>query len=224
MNALSLRRLSAAALDFCLPRRCLLCREALEGDGPLCPRCEMTLPVTEEQAVQTGTPFDRCLSPVYYSGALRESFHRYKFGGHWHYSAIYARWMWECVRQWERDPFDLVTWVPVSLPRRLRRGYDQALRLARDLSRLGGLPLEGTLDKYRHNAEQSGTRSAEERRKNTRNVYRLRRGAEVTGKRVLLVDDIITTGSTLEEASRVLREAGAAEIVCVTLARTPREG
>lgn len=214
------RRLVSAALDFCLPRRCLFCGAELEGDGPLCARCEAGLPRTGAMAVQSGTHFDRCLSPLYYTGGLRDSFHRYKFRGHWHYSSIYAQWMWECLRAREDTGFDCITWVPISRLRYLRRGYDQSKRLARDVARHSGLLLCPVLVKTRNNPAQSGTHSAEERRENTKGVYRLKQGAEVRGKRVLLVDDIITTGSTLEEASRVLREAGAAELRCLTLART----
>lgn len=215
------KRLAAAALDFCLPRRCLFCRGELEDAGPLCPACEAELPRTGAQAVPSGVRFERCLSPLYYTGALRDSFHRYKFGGRWHYSRVYAQWMWDCLRSRESVPFDCITWVPISRLRYLRRGYDQSGRLARGVAGHSGLPRKPLLEKIRNNPAQSGTHSAEERRENTQGVYRLRRGAEVRGKRILLVDDIITTGSTLEEASRVLHEAGAAEVCCLTLARTP---
>jgi ComF family protein len=218
-----LRHLGKTALDFCLPRKCLFCRSELEEDVPLCPACQKALPVTGERAMRKGVHFDRCLSPLYYTGGLRDSFHRYKFAGHWHYSRIFARWMWECLEREEPDfvRFDLVTWTPLSLPRALKRGYDQSRRLAQGVARQAGLPLVPTLEKTRNNPPQSGTAGSEARRKNTIGVYRLRPDAAVRGKRILLVDDIVTTGSTLEEASRILREAGGAEICCLTLARTP---
>ena len=218
-----LRHLGKTALDFCLPRKCLFCRSELAEDVPLCPACQKALPVTGERADRKGVHFGRCLSPLYYTSGLRDSFHRYKFGGHWHYSRIFARWMWECLEKEEPDflRFDLVTWTPLSLPRALKRGYDQSRRLAQGVARRSGLPLVPTLEKTRNNPPQSGTAGPKERRKNTAGVYRLKPGASVRDKRILLVDDIITTGSTLEEASRILQEAGAAEICCLTLARTP---
>lgn len=214
-------RLALWLLDFCLPRRCLVCQTHLETEpGPLCAACQSAL--AGQEAVQPGTSFTRCLSPLRYEEPLRASFLRYKFLGHWHYSRVYAQWMWECLLRCEPDfrRFDCVTWTPLSLPRQLRRGYDQSRRLAQGVARHSGLPLCGMLEKHRHIAPQSGTRDAAERRRNVRNVYRLRRGVSAEGKRILLVDDIITTGSTLEEASRVLREAGAAEVCCLTLAHT----
>jgi ComF family protein len=218
-----LRRLGEEALDFCLPRRCLFCGRALERDAPLCPACQDALPVTGERAARKGVHFDRCLSPLYYTGGLRDSFHRYKFRGRWHYSDVYAQWMWECLKKAEPDyhRFNLVTWTPLSLPRTLKRGYDQSRRLAQGVAKGSALALVPTLEKTRNNRPQSGTAGPEERRKNTIGVYRLKPGVSVQGKRILLVDDIITTGATLEEASRILREAGAAELCCLTLARTP---
>ena len=215
------RRLAGLVLEFWMPRRCLICQKHLEAEpGELCPACRSALSDPAQREVRTGVHFRRCLSPLRYEGELRSSFLRYKFRGHWHYSHTYARWMWECLHELEPDlrRFDCVTWTPLSLPRRLRRGYDQAQRLSRGVARYSGLPLCPLLEKYRHTSPQSGTRDAAERSGNVRDVYRLRRGACVEGKRIVLVDDIITTGSTLEEASRVLREAGAAEICCLTLA------
>lgn len=214
-------RLARSALDFCLPRRCLFCLTPLEDkEEPLCPACRTTLPLTGAQAVRTGRHFQRCLSPFWYTGAVRESFHRYKFQAHWHYSRPYARWMWECLRenQPELSRFQLVTWTPLSLPRLLSRGYDQSRRLAQGVARLSGLPLVPTLEKLRHTPRQSSTHSAEERRSNAAGVYRLKPGLSVRGMHIVLVDDIITTGATLEEAGRMLREAGAAELCCLTLA------
>lgn len=232
------KRLAAEAADFCLPRRCVLCQRALEdGDPFLCPRCAEHLPRTHGQAAQAGMHFSRCLSPLWYDEAVRESFLRYKFNAHWHYSHAYGQWMWDCLRRQEPDwqRFDLVTWTPLSLPRYLRRGYDQSKRLAQVVAAHSGLPLVSTLVKHRHIAAQSGTASAQERWENVQGVYRLRSGSvspgqqhpntssslrDLHGLRILLVDDIITTGATLEEASRVLQSGGAAEVCCLTLARS----
>ena len=217
------KRLGRGIMDFCLPPRCILCQKELENsDGPLCPTCAARMPWTGENAVQNGMRFDRCLSAVYYTGDLRESFHRYKFNAHWHYSWIYGRWMWECLKNNDPDclRFDCISWTPLSLPRYLKRGYDQSRRLALAVSRLSGLPLRSTLVKCKHTPAQSGTASADLRWANVSGAYRLKPRAPVKGKRILLVDDIITTGATLEEACRVLRDGGARELCCLTLARS----
>ena len=115
-----------------------------------------------------------------------------------------------------RETADLVTWVPISGIRRLFRGYDQDELLARVIARELGLPCRKTLNKVRHNRAQSGIRGHARRRANVLGVYRP--AGDVAGKRILLVDDILTTGATAGECARVLLTAGAKEIHCVVVA------
>lgn len=124
-----------------------------------------------------------------------------------------------CARSW-RGEYDLVTWVPLSRRRLRERGYDQARLLARSTARELGLPLTPTLHKQRNTQPQSGTGDAAKRRANIAGAYRMKQGADVTGKRVLLMDDIVTTGATLSECARVLGKAGAEQVVCATVARS----
>ena len=114
---------------------------------------------------------------------------------------------------------DLVTWVPLSRKRRRRRGYDQAGLLAKEVARLLQLPLESCLEKTRHNPAQSGTADAAARWRNVQGVYRA--VTSFAQERVLLSDDIVTTGATLSEAAGTLLAAGASEVIGLTLARTP---
>ena len=119
--------------------------------------------------------------------------------------------------------FDTVTWVPVS-PRRLRqRGYDQARLLAESACRLWETKPLPLLRKTVHNPAQSGLKEAAARRANVLGVYEAVDPERISGHRILLVDDICTTGATLAECARVLREAGAADVVCAAAALTPLE-
>ncbi|MCC8075786.1 MAG: ComF family protein [Clostridiales bacterium] len=225
----NLRRTGALVRDFLWPTKCLFCQRPLEdGETLLCAKCGPQVPWTGADCAQQGMYFDRCLSPLYYTEVFKPAFHRYKFLGHWHYSWVFGQWMWDCLQANDPDcsRFDCITWAPLSFWRRQRRGYDQARRLALAVSRFSGLPLQQTLVKFRHTPPQSGTEQAALRWENVRGVYRPKSGVPLEGKRLLLVDDVITTGATLEEASAVLRRAGAAEICCLTLARSAygREG
>lgn len=168
---------------------------------------------------RTGEFFDRCVSPLWYQDAVRDSHHRYKFSGARSYAAPYATLMAQCVTDRLEGEFDMLTWVPLSRKRRRERDYDQSELLARELGRKLGLPVERLLDKVRHTPAQSGLKGDSARRANVLDAYRLRPGVQVAGRRILLVDDVVTTGSTLSECARVLRTAGADRVTCITLAR-----
>ena len=116
------------------------------------------------------------------------------------------------------EGFDLLTWVPVSPLRKLTRGYDQSELIACSVGRELGLTPVPLLKKVRHNRKQSRLAHAPERRANVLGVYRAIAPEVLTGKRVLLVDDIVTTGATAGEAARVLRTAGAKEVHCGAVA------
>jgi ComF family protein len=117
----------------------------------------------------------------------------------------------------------VITWVPLSRKRKRTRGYDQARLLAEALAAGSSIPCSGLLVKQREAAPQSGSGGREERKANIRDAYRTKNEIDIRGKTVLLVDDIVTTGATLEECAAVLSSAGAACIKAVTIARTEKE-
>ncbi len=118
------------------------------------------------------------------------------------------------------DRYDVITWVPISAARKRTRGFDQAMLLAYTIAlELQDVALE-TLRKIVHNEAQSNLSGAALRRKNVSGVYEVVDASLVHGKRVLIVDDILTTGSTLSECATALLSAGATEVVCAVLARS----
>ena len=114
---------------------------------------------------------------------------------------------------------DIITWVPLSRKRLRQRGYDQARLLATELSKKAGIECCRLLKKTRNNPAQSGTGGAEKRRANVSGVYTALSPEKITGKSILIVDDIVTTGATLSECGRMLLSAGAKEVKAVTVAR-----
>ena len=212
--------LCSRLLDLLYPPRCPFCDHLLTRDEPfLCARCQKELPWTMgEQGRRKGEFFSVCAAPLWYQGLVRESHHRYKFSGTRCYAKPYAKLMAQCVQDRLDGPFDTLTWVPLSKRRLRRRGYDQARLLAEELAAHLGMCAEPLLVKARDTKAQSTLSGASERRANVLGVYSLRPDVNVDEKRVLLVDDVTTTGATLAECARVLRTAGAAEVVCVTLA------
>ena len=205
-------------LDLFFPRRCIFCHRLMREEGTVCSDCAASLPETGTEAVQRLKEIDRCCSPLYYEGDVRSSLLRYKFGGQKMYAKVYGEFL---SRSIDENGFfcDSITWAPLSRQRLRKRGYDQARLLAEELARKKGIPCIQLLRKTRNNRAQSSTESAEERRKNVHGVYEAMPGAPIAGRDILLVDDIVTTGSTLSECARVLKAAGAASVSAVTVAR-----
>ena len=165
----------------------------------------------------------RCAAPLWYQGLAREGLHRFKFRGVSSAAGPLGELLAQCAAEHFSGAFDTVTWVPVS-PRRLRqRGYDQARLLAESACRLWDTTPVPLLCKTVHNPAQSGLRESAARRANVLGVYAPASPEQTAGKRILLVDDICTTGATLMECARVLREAGAEDVICAAVALTPLE-
>lgn len=207
-------------LDLLYPPRCPFCHRFLDGGMRVCARCERSLPYMPAGRVDGSFKnVDECFSVLRYEGDVRKSLHRYKFGGISAYAGCYAKLLAECIED-NAIYADVVTWAPLSARRLRERGYDQARLLAEGAAEYMETPCLPLLKKRRHNAAQSGTKSADERRRNVRGVYAYAGNTPLDGMTVLLVDDIVTTGATLDECAGVLRKAGAAEILALTLACT----
>ena len=195
--------------------------ERAERDA--CKACLAELPWTDaSSAVRTGRAFSQCVSPFFLTGKVHQALVDYKYHQRESYGVCFGRWMGACARRCLSDPFDLVTWVPVSRKRLRERGFDQCRLLAVQVAKGYGQRPVRTLEKWKvvpSLATSEGGRAV--RQKLVDGVYRAVLPETVAGKRILLVDDIITTGSTLEEAARTLLAAGAAKVCCVTAARTP---
>lgn len=207
-----------ALLDFFYPPKCVLCGHLLKtGEETVCDPCGRLL---LSQAIQEkrDESFSVCISPFIYDGLVRDSIHRYKFGGREHYAAAFGNWLAAAVRERLSGQFDLISWVPVGRRRRRERGYDQALLLASHTAKALNMPLVRTLMKIRNNPAQSMTRSTAERRDNVKNVYLPYHPEHYQNGRILIIDDVMTTGATLTECCRVLHAAGVARVVCATLA------
>ena len=212
---------AAWLLDLLFPPKCVFCGRILSsGERDLCARCQSELPWLEGAAAeQTGEFFSLCVSPLRYQDQVRDSIRRYKFKGRRGYHKAYGKLVAQCVHDHLAGRYDLISWVPLSDKRKKERGYDQAFLLAGAAAlELDDVAVE-TLRKGRHTDAQSGLDDDAARRANVLGAYTVVDPELVAGKRVLLIDDVITTGSTMAECARALRTAGAKEVLCATLAR-----
>ena len=209
-----LQRLTA----LLFPPKCVLCRELLRTqETDLCHRCRLEVPVAAKSKFKLS--FVAHWAAVwYYKDDVRGSLLRYKFSNRRSYAQSYGRFLAMKLQTEELDDFDVLTWVPVGFFRRLKRGYDQDALIAHAVAAELGVTAVQTLKKVKNTPPQSGIHDAAKRRANVLNAYRVTDPALVRGKRVLLIDDIITTGATVSECARVLLTAGAKEVNCAAVA------
>lgn len=211
-----MNRFSRDALNFFFPRRCPFCGAVVDNKELLCADCRKELPFTEEHACVERS-FGRCAAPLYYEERVRSALLEYKFHGKMGGLDCFGRLLAECAAEEYMGCFDTITWVPVSHKRLKQRGFDQSRLLAASACvDWHTQPLE-TLRKVQDNPPQSGIDDADRRRANVLGVYEPVE-EHIRGRRLLLVDDICTTGATLGECVRVLKSAGAEDVVCLTLA------
>lgn len=210
-------------LDLLFPRKCPFCRAILaDPNAPLCSNCQPRLPWQTGKAAERKVDFtDGCLSPLGYRDSVPEAIRRYKFSGVRAYARPFGLLMAQCAADHTLE-VDCVTWVPLSAKRLRRRGYDQAELLARGVGERLGLPVQPLLQKIRDTQAQSDLETEGARRANALGAYVVLPGAGMEGKRILLVDDVVTSGATLSECARMLRQAGAVKIYGLTLARARR--
>lgn len=210
-------------LDLLFPPRCAFCRRLLrENERGMCKECRKSLPYVPEGTGNENISHVRlCVAPLYYEGSVRDSILRYKFHGITAYKNIYAELLADCVKDSGID-CDMITWAPLSKRRLRKRGYDQARLIAETAAKLLDKPCARTLEKRRNNPPQSSLDGAEKRRANAAGVYRCTEADKIKGKTMLIIDDIVTTGSTLSECAKVLKGAGAAEIYAAAVASAHR--
>ena len=207
-------------LDLFFPPKCVFCAKILDKtDDGWCDKCTESLPFADDHGRQDGEVFDFCVSPLYYTGVVRRSILRYKFRGSSHYADVYGRFLADCIRDVPELKYDIISWVPLSNKRERSRGYDQAMLLALATALyLDDVAVE-TLKKPHDVQAQSELGDKIERRANISGAYETADFDLIEGKRILLIDDVVTTCSTLDECARVLLASGATGVVCAALAR-----
>lgn len=205
-------------LRLLFPPRCIFCRKVLPDDAPgVCIRCQKRILLSGSQPHKAKGAFYKCVySALWYEGAVRKCLHRYKFGGKSSYAPPLAKILQHVLPQ--DQIFDIITFVPTNAANVKQRGFHHTGLLAQELSALTGIPCAELLRKVRKTRPMHGLHPAQ-RRANILGSISVDTPPElIVGKRVLVVDDLITTGSTMSECARVLMAQGAAGVWGVTLA------
>ena len=206
-------------LSYLYHGECVFCANETELWHYICEDCKDKI---KEKEYLTDTPDGfLCLSAFEYSEQFKNSVLRFKFCGRKDYSKTYARIVFDKYRdRLERFDPDFITFVPLSEKSFKKRGYNQAELLAKDIAFFCKKPYNKVLSKIRDNEIQHDL-NKDMRKQNVKNVYAVDSDKEISGRRIVLCDDIITTGWTLNECAEVLKSAGADDVLCITAAKTP---
>lgn len=208
---------------------CAACRQQAEGFRIVAPRCEIcSEPFAGEISGKFQCPncsdrrfrFSCCVSVLRSREVVREMLHHFKYEGRFHLRHPLAGWLAQAFDdpRLAAGPVDALVPVPLHPRRRRERGFNQAAELAQLVGAQRGLPVEELLQRTRYTSSQ--TRHARrERIENLRGAFALARRAEVRGRHLVLIDDVFTTGATVDECALVLHKAGAASVRVATVAR-----
>lgn len=216
---------------FFFVNRCASCGKVIAFHQPLCEKCRTTLHCVKGDLCRfcgreiyacdcrrERNHFCRCVSPYRYDGAAAGIVKRLKFYRVSQVAPWMAKTMQECIEREYRDlAFDVLTFVPSDRIREILRGYDHCRLIADALSNLLDLPCKSML-LHRFSLHQQKKLTEAARRKNVRGKFKPK--VLCRSQTVLLIDDVTTTGATLDECARVLRLAGAKEVYCATFAIT----
>jgi ComF family protein len=230
-NALrrGVRILADGLIQFLFPRRCPLCGAGYETDAPLCPDCIGKLSASLLPAYQSDpSDFGHIKGPIHFDGAavcwdflvdIEVLIHRVKYVGAPRLGRFLGETAAEALRPWFSDLDAVVTPVPLHVVRFRERGFNQSEAIGMGMaSRLGFKFEDGLLIRKKHTKTQTQL-SAEKRQANVENAFVLGRNVRVDGKTLIVVDDVITTGATLNACARTLKSAGAAKVIGMALAR-----
>jgi len=241
MIAIQKSELLQSAVSLLYPPVCTICGRSIRAGQYLCDQCEAN-------AIRIHAPFcDKCSEPfegfitsaftcancahreIHFDaavaayrgrGVVRQIIHEFKYNHQIHLRHLVARWLCAALddERLRGRRFDLIVPVPLHPARERERGFNQASLLAELLARHGSMPVKALLERIRYTNTQTAL-DRSECMENLHNAFRLRKNADVRGLHVLLVDDVLTTGSTLNECARVLKRAGALSVYGATAAR-----
>lgn len=234
-----------SALDLLLPPRCIGSGEIVDAPGmispaywsqlgfiekPFCACCGMPFGFETSDGALCGgclenaPVFDAARAAVVYNDASRQAILDFKYGDRLHAAQTFAGWMLRAGQELIAQS-DVMVPVPLHARRLWQRRFNQSALLAAALAKIAGKAhAPGVLRRLKFTVPQKGL-SRTERNDNVRNAFAIdaRRAADIHGKNVLLIDDVFTSGATLNECARTLKGAGAAKVSVLTIARVTRE-
>lgn len=238
------RKIFQRLLDFICPPTCPLCNAGVSTHGELCADCWTAINwIDGAHCSRCGYPFiagydfdsdvlcpvcaagenelDWIRSACIYDDASKQVMLPFKHCGKIKYARFMANAMIWALRDIDTNTIDVVMPVPLAWRRLFHRGYNQATLLARPIARALGVKIDYDSVRRKYRADM-GHKTAAQRAKNIRGVFRVVNPNKIRGKHILLVDDVMTSGATFSELNRVLMRAGAASVAGVSFCRVVR--
>lgn len=216
-----LKKLWTVLLDLIYPPKCPVCHKVIEGHGQWCAKCLASVLLTREINMFTHklTALDTCYAICDYEAGLKRLLHDMKFRQKAE-SALYLRWILYKglqMRQYKID-CDLVIPVPLHKARLIERGYNQTALLFEEWANRSGFQWCEDLLVREKATQPQWQLKLEERRQNIKGAFKVTRPESIAEKRILLVDDIFTSGTTMDECAKVLKRVGCKEVIGLVLA------
>src|ERR1700761_3584374 len=231
---------SRMALDIALPTLCVACREPVDGEGvcaecwsklsfierPYCPRLGIPFvydpgpDMLSMEAIASPPAYQRARAAVRYDEVARTLVHALKYQDRTDLAPAMGRWMARAGREM-LDGADMLIPVPLHWRRAWHRRYNQSGALGRAIERQSGVPLRGDILQRVRATEQQVGLSRPQRASNVQGAFKVSadRQSEISGRRVILIDDVLTSGATLDACSRALLRAKAAQVDVMVFAR-----
>ena len=202
-------------IDIILPNRCPVCSRVIAWDKLFCDEC-----IPEEKDI-VEAPLLSCdkVTALYpYEGNARNAILFLKDNRHKRLAEHYAYRLSILLAE---DNVDLVTCVPMNFYKRMMRGYDQADVIAKSLAKCLNKPYDHSIMRHSFSLKAQHSRNAEQRRSAAGTTYSLsKKAVDLSGKTVLLCDDVITTGSTVDACAKLLKQLGAERVIAAAVCRT----
>lgn len=207
-------------LSVFFPARCPFCKEIISEGEVVCRNCEKKInrkSIKSTLTTRTGCKFE-CVAPFAYVEPIRGAIHDYKFNGAKNFAVPFGKYVADVLAEsFDIAKVDIITSVPLHKARKRERGFNQAEIFAKEVGRLTGISYAETLKKVKRNKTQHEL-SQQERIENVKDVYAIIDSAAVTGKVIVICDDILTTGNTMAECADVILKSGAKTVIGATIA------
>lgn len=219
-----------SVIDIFLPRFCASCEKKLRpGDEVICPECLSSIKHPDSNKIasefrrkfQKGNTISEFTSAFLFEEgkSFQRLIHSIKYRGRYHNAYFLGRLTGERLKNkilsWKCD---MIVPVPLNAVKKAERGYNQSYYIAKGLSQVTGVPLKNNILKRVKFTDTQTALSVAERKSNMKGAFVLKRGAEVSGRTIIILDDVITSGSTVSECGKVLLDKGALKVYAVSAA------